>query len=114
MKKLILWLIVTLSVALTSCSRFHDTSENIVEPEEEQYEEGAFWHESRFYRTVVSYKTSGRGAWHRVWFRIDGRSRDSFENNVDCYNDLRIGDSILVEEVFSSVTHYYNITKITH
>jgi len=114
MKKLIFMLIIALiSVALTSCQWFNRTFANS-QQKDSPPQETAYWCKRELHKAIVTHKSNGPHAWHRVWFRIDGRSHDSFENNVDCYKDVAVGDSLLVEEVFSSVLHYYNICKITH
>ena len=104
---------LALGVMFGGCSFFDDT-ETADEPAQEEPQEKTpvrYWSVS--YRTVVRYKTTGRGCWHRVYFRKEGREYDSFENNVDCWNDLRAGDSIYVEEHFGGY-HYYKIHKITN
>ena len=113
MKRLFLLIMATLCFVSTGCSRLKFSSSD----EDEQKappRETPYWHQSKFYKAVVTYKSNNPHAWHRVWFKIEGREKDSFENNVDCYSDLQVGDSLLVEEVFSSVIHYYRLTKIIH
>ena len=113
MKKLIFGLMFALGITLTGCS-FFDSSEvadEQVQNEPPEITPVRYW--SKSYRTVVTYLSTGPCAWHRVHFRIDGRDSDSFENNVDCWHNLHIGDSIYVEEHWGGY-HYYKISKIVH
>lgn len=114
MKKVVFVFIAMLCIALTGCSYFGELfSCDEPEPQKKTQESGPVRYWSKSYRTVVTYKSTYPGAWHRVYFRIDGRDSDSFENNVDCWYDLRIGDSIYVEENWGGY-HYYKIRKINH
>lgn len=112
MKKLVFVLVFAPSAILTGCSWIDSPFSEDAQQEENVRKEEPYWRKSEYHKAIVTGKTNGVCAWHRVWFRIEGREKDSFENNVDCWNDLRMGDSIMVEEVFSSVIHYYAIQKI--